>query len=284
MGLSTYFHGEIRDVGMGEFAECLSALTGHYYLLQDKEGALFDPHNVIFEEKEECVSYRDSYNHIPYGQYTLVCIANPVSYQVEIEKDKCDDPKYADGLKIKLFDFIDKPYEEGDFFVVSGLCEHLGFSKYEISGDYEEKSISKSFGKASADYFRNIRNSGINRITKIVDRTIADHFCKGWQKEKPDIRGIFQLIVKKRNEELSRKYDMSKPAWKDLLVNETTYLYDKAVVSGFYECSLSLEEYKEEIKKGFYNKDAAKRIDKIFSRFEDARSEFESNLYQYPEL
>lgn len=36
MGLSTYFHGEIRDVGMGEFTECLSALTGHYYFLQDK--------------------------------------------------------------------------------------------------------------------------------------------------------------------------------------------------------------------------------------------------------
>lgn len=294
MGLCTFFHGEIRNVGMKEFTECLSALTGHYYFLQDEEGTLFDPQNVRFEEKEkmEYFPYKDKDNHyhIPYGKYNLVCVANCISYRVEIEEDISEDPNYAAGLKIKLFDFVDKPYEEGDFSVVSGLCEHLGFSNYEIRGDYNQEPILKSFDKMSTDYIRNIRNSKTDLIVRIVDGIIANHYYKDKPKEKPDIDGIFQLIIEKRNEEkaeLLKMYPWEEPE------NETTYLFNKAVVSGFYECNLSLEEYKEEIKK-VYDKtiegrilkavDIERRIDNIFREFEEARSEFESNSLEPQEL
>lgn len=273
MSLSTYFNGEIKNVSFSEFVECLTALTGHCYFLQNEAGDLFRTSRLFFNEGEE-PQEKWGILVLPYGEYRLTRVPPVDSFHVKIEKDKSEDQDYADGLRIQISSFVDKPYQESDFVLLKELCRHLGYSSYQITSEYGGEPILASFDKMSSAYFRNIRGCVVNQVARVVDRLAVDYPEDG-NKRKPNVGEVYRKLAEKKNEENAE--NGIEP------IDETAFLYDMAVVNGYYECGLFLKEYKKELKSAMPNDFERARIDRIFEEFEAVSSELE-NCDRSPEM
>ena len=288
ISIRTYFKAEIKNIGINELSYALDALHGRHILLTDKDGKVHDPVKMYFwepkryisifpysisENPEECLLDLDN---VAFGNFKAFDITDPsISFNISVNPDKAPDLNYCAGYRIIITDFTDKPYSsdimETDFKFLSNVCKHLGYAYIEISEDFKKREATNYASETKA-YHREIKdqhlNTAIRNISKIlVDEVKAGVFDYSKLKDLNEIDKVYDHYLENREKSLSHDY-------------EPLYLYQRAVVKGYYLSGMKEKDYIERLTKNMFgNKEDLTNINRdILAKYDRYKAEYEDFL------
>lgn len=274
ISIRTYFKAEIKNIGINELSYALDALHGRHILLTDKDGKVHDPVKMyVCENPEECLLDLDN---VSFGNFKAFDITDPsISFNISVNPDKAPDLNYCAGYRIIITDFTEKPYSsdimETDFKFLANVCKHLGYAYIEISEDSKKREATNYASETKA-YHREIKDQQLNTVIRniskiLVDEIKAGEFDYGRLKELNEIDKVYDHYLENREKSLFDDY-------------EPLYLYQRAVVKGYYLSGMKEKDYTESLTENMFgNKEDLTNIHRdILAKYERYKAEYEDSL------